>query len=153
MKRQVRIFLLSILIGYSFMVSSFDYGQAQVPQDSSRKAIRICDSTNKYGQGKSSDDVFIDVTDEPYELTPLEDLIEYPDDARRSGLEGKVTVQMIIGKDGNVEKIEIVKSSADIFKAPAINAIRREKFTPAFNNGKPLRIWITRTINFKLHKK
>ena len=32
----------------------------------------------------------------------------------------------------------------------AIDAMKRAKFTPARQNGTPLKVWITRTINFKL---
>jgi protein TonB len=98
-----------------------------------------------------SPDEFIDVSDEPHEIQPLEKLIQYPEVARRSGLEGKVTVQALIGKDGSVEKVDVLKSDYDIFKDAAIQAVKNAKFTPARQNGTPLKVWITRTINFKLH--
>ncbi|SRR5579883_120770 len=100
-----------------------------------------------------SPDEFIDVSEEPHEIQPLEKLVQYPEVARRSGLEGKVTVQALIGKDGHVEKVEVLKSDYDIFKDAAINAMKSAKFTPARQNGTPLRIWITRTINFRLNGK
>ncbi len=95
-------------------------------------------------------DEFIDVSEEPEPIQPIEKLIQYPEVARRSGLEGKVTVQALIGKDGTVEKVEVLKSDYDLFKDAAIDAMKRAKFTPARQNGTPLKIWITRTINFKL---
>ncbi len=97
-----------------------------------------------------SPDDFIDVSDEPHEIQPLEKLIQYPEIARRSGLEGKVTVQALINKDGSVEKVDVLKSDYDIFKDAAIQAMKSAKFTPARQNGTPLKVWITRTINFKL---
>jgi protein TonB len=97
-----------------------------------------------------SPDEFIDVSEEPEPIQPIEKLIQYPEVARRSGLEGKVTVQALIGKDGTVEKVEVLKSDYDLFKDAAIDAMKRAKFTPARQNGTPLKIWITRTINFKL---
>ncbi len=93
---------------------------------------------------------YIDVSQEPSELEPLESLIIYPEAARRSGLEGKVTLQVLINKDGSVEKVQVLKSTNDIFEDAAINAMKRAHFTPAMNNGTPLKIWITRTINFRL---
>ncbi len=97
-----------------------------------------------------SPDDFVDVSEEPHPIEPIEKLIVYPEVARRSGLEGKVTVQALIAKDGTVEKVEVLKSDYDLFKEAAIDAMKRAKFTPARQNGTPLKIWTTLTINFKL---
>jgi periplasmic protein TonB len=97
-----------------------------------------------------SPDDFVDVSQEPQEIQPLEKLIVYPEVARRSGLEGKVTVQALIGKDGTVEKVDVLKADYDLFKDAAVDAMKKAKFTPARQNGTPLKVWITRTINFKL---
>jgi len=101
-------------------------------------------------EAEPSKDEFIDVSEEPEPIQPIEKLIVYPEVAKRSGLEGKVVVQALIGKDGRVEKVEVIKSDYDMFKQAAIDAMKNAKFTPARQNGTPLRIWITRTISFKL---
>ncbi len=97
-----------------------------------------------------SPDDFVDVSDEPREIQPIEKLIQYPEVARRSGLRGSVTVQALIGKDGSVEKVEVLKSDYDLFKDAAIEAMKKAKFTPARQNGTALKVWITRKIDFKL---
>jgi protein TonB len=97
-----------------------------------------------------SPDDFIDVSEEPHEVQPIEKLIQYPEVARRSGLEGTVTVQALINTDGSVAKVEVLKSDYDLFKDAAIEAMKKAKFTPARQNGTPLKIWITRKIIFKL---
>jgi periplasmic protein TonB len=98
-------------------------------------------------------DDFVDVSQEPVEIQPITSLLKYPEIARRSGLEGSVTVQALIGKDGRVEKVEVIKSDYDIFKVAAVDAMKSEKFTPARQNGTPLKLWITRKIDFKLNSK
>ncbi|HEY3874836.1 MAG TPA: energy transducer TonB [Candidatus Kapabacteria bacterium] len=98
-----------------------------------------------------SPDEFVDVSQEPTEIQPIEKLIQYPEVARRSGLEGSVTVQALIDVDGSVKKVEVLKSDYDIFKDAALAAMKRAKFTPARQNGTPLKVWITRKINFTLH--
>lgn len=101
-------------------------------------------------ESEPSKDEFVDVSEEPNPIQPIEKLIQYPEVAKRSGLEGKVVVQALIAKDGHVEKVEVLKSDYDVFKQAAIDAMLKAKFTPARQNGTPLRIWITRTISFKL---
>jgi periplasmic protein TonB len=100
-----------------------------------------------------SPDEFVDVSQEPEPIQPIEKLIQYPEVAKRSGLEGSVTVEALIGKDGSVEKVNVIKSDYDLFKDAAIDAMKRAKFTPARQNGTPLKVWVTRKINFKLTNK
>jgi protein TonB len=87
---------------------------------------------------------------EPNELIPLEKLIHYPEVARKNGIEGKVTLQMLINKDGSVGKVELLKTTDSVFNEEAIRVMKSAHFTPAMQNGTPLKIWITRTINFRL---
>ena len=104
-------------------------------------------------ESEPSQDEFVDVSEEPEPITPIEKLIVYPEVAKRSGLEGKVVVMALIAKDGHVEKVDVKQSDYDMFKQAAVDAMMKAKFTPARQNGTPLRIWITRTINFKLTNK
>jgi TonB family protein len=117
-------------------------------------AFLLSVSTRAFAQSipNPSQDVFVDVSEEPHETVPIEMLIVYPDSARRIGLEGTVKLQALIGKDGRVEKVEVLKSDNDIFKNAAIDAMKRETFTPAKQNGTPLKLWIVRQISFKLNR-
>jgi TonB family protein len=104
--------------------------------------------------GSSTDtDLFIDVVREPMETVPLESLILYPEEARKHGIEGNVTLEVLIDTNGNVCKVNTLKNSDTIFEAEAIRAIKAERFTPAIGmSSKPIKVWLTRTINFKLKK-
>ena len=105
-------------------------------------------------RGQTDTDVFIDVAKEPQELSPLDSLIQYPKIAKKNGIEGKVTLQALVEKDGSVSKVEILKSSDTIFNQEAIRAFKSEHFTPAIQeDGTPVKLWITRIINFRLGTK
>ncbi len=116
-------------------------------------AFTLCVSSHALAQSTPdpSPDDFIDVSQEPREIEPIERLIVYPEAARRQGLEGTVVLQVLIDKDGSVEKAEVLKSDYDIFKDAAIDAIMRAHFTPAMQNDKPLKVWVTRRISFRLN--
>jgi periplasmic protein TonB len=96
---------------------------------------------------------FVDVEQEPEPIEPIEKAIQYPEVAKRSGLEGKVELDALIGTDGRVIKVNILKSDFDVFKQAAEEAVKKTRFTPARQNGQPLKVWITRTIRFKLNGK
>lgn len=101
------------------------------------------------------------VEDDPYEFTPVEkepyvDLaeiqkkIEYPETARRAGVEGKVTLRVKVGKDGRVKKTIIEDSPSSMLNEAAIKAVKEVIFTPAIQNGEPVECWVSIPINFKL---
>jgi protein TonB len=77
---------------------------------------------------------------------------EYPEIARRAGVEGTVWVKIVIDKEGKVRKAEIERSDADVFNEPALNAARQWVFTPALMNSGPVEVWGSIPFNFKLRK-
>ncbi|MFI5200804.1 MAG: energy transducer TonB [Candidatus Kapaibacterium sp.] len=94
---------------------------------------------------------FVNLDVEPHELKPLERLIQYPEVARRMQLEGVVSLAALIDKSGMVDKVNILRSSDPLFSQEAIRAMKSEKFSPAMQHGTPIKIWITRTIHFRLN--
>ena len=75
---------------------------------------------------------------------------EYPDIARQAGMEGNVTVTMVVGTDGHVEHVEVIAGPA-VFHQAAIDAARRVVFTPARQNDRPVRVKVNQTIKFRLN--
>ncbi len=80
---------------------------------------------------------------------------EYPAFAKRSKIQGTVVLDIEILASGNVGAIEVKKS---LLPGPggldeaAIAAVRKSKFQPAKNAGKPIGVWITLPIVFKIEK-
>jgi TonB family protein len=92
--------------------------------------------------------------DEGYDPRPiqnLQQLVQYPDLARRSGLEGKVLLGLLIGLDGRVEAVDIDKSSGyQVLDNSAADAMRNARFTPALQDGHPVRVWYEAPIEFRM---
>ncbi len=97
-----------------------------------------------------SRDEFVSVEQEPTPVQNIQSLVEYPETAKRAGLEGKVTVSALIDKDGRVLKVEVDKSDYPIFEEAAKKALMKARFTPARQNGEPVKLWYTVPIVFKL---
>lgn len=77
---------------------------------------------------------------------------EYTDLARDAGIEGRVVVRMLVGKDGRVKDAVVdPKFSIPILDAIALEAARGSVFTPALNNGHPVAVWVARPYEFRLH--
>ena len=77
---------------------------------------------------------------------------EYPEIARRAGVEGTVIVKCWVDKEGKVRKVVVLKSDAEIFNEPAIKAAYQWVFTPALMNNGPVSVWASFPFRFKLTK-
>jgi TonB family protein len=74
----------------------------------------------------------------------------YPPVAIRAGIEGKVIVKLLVGKDGLVRDAKIEVSTADILNEAALAAARESRFTPAVMNSGPVPVWMLMTFTFRL---
>jgi len=76
---------------------------------------------------------------------------DYPDLARKAGIEGKAVVKMLVDIDGSVIEVQILKSSGNqMLDEAALTAARKSKFTPAKQRDKLVRVWVSRPFDFKL---
>ena len=95
-------------------------------------------------------DAFIPVEKEPIPVKVISP--EYPEIAKRAGVEGTVYVKVLVDKEGKPKKAVILKSDAEIFNDPAIAAAMQFVFTPAIMNNGPVAVWAAIPFRFKLNK-
>jgi len=78
---------------------------------------------------------------------------EYPELARVARLEGNVILQAIIRADGTVGDVEVLRTNRPNmgFEEAAIDAVRQWRYKPAMQNGKPVEVYFTVFVDFKLH--
>lgn len=77
---------------------------------------------------------------------------EYPEDALRQGLQGKVVLEAEIDALGRVKSARLVTSFHPIFVSPTLKAIQQWLYRPMLFNEKPCSCFATITCNFKLTK-
>ncbi|NQZ96218.1 MAG: TonB family protein [Myxococcales bacterium] len=78
---------------------------------------------------------------------------EYPRQAERSGLEGWVTVEFTVSRTGTVKSPKVVDSTENIFRRPALEAIRNWKYEPMLVGDEPVEQPDTRvTLDFSFGK-
>lgn len=73
----------------------------------------------------------------------------YPDDARKQGIEALVVVKFVVGEDGEVSDVKIVKGHP-LFDEVVLAAVRSWSFEPATLDGKPVRMARMVKIPFRL---
>jgi protein TonB len=83
----------------------------------------------------------------------LHDHIQYPEAARKAGIEGRVFVQFTVTKAGTVQDIEVLKRVDKELDAEAIRVLKGmppESWTPGKQNGKAVNVRMTVPVMFKL---
>jgi len=71
----------------------------------------------------------------------------YPPDARAAGIQGVVILDALIGADGSVIDVKVVRSIPMLDQA-AVDAVRQWQFAPTLLNGEPVQVRMTLTVNF-----
>ncbi len=74
----------------------------------------------------------------------------YPEAAKAAHAEGVVILRTVIGTDGAVEDVEVMRGQPHGLTAAAVEAVRQWRFDPATLEGKPVRVVFFLTINFQL---
>jgi TonB family protein len=73
----------------------------------------------------------------------------YPPDARDQRIQGVVTLQAIIDKEGNVANLQLI-SGHPLLAPSAIEAVKQWKYRPYLLNGNPLEVDTQIQVNFTL---
>lgn len=77
---------------------------------------------------------------------------DYPVGKLRLEIEGSATVRVLVGTDGRVKQVQIVKASdPDFAKATEKQALRAWRFKPATRDGIAVEDWQTLTVRFDIN--
>ncbi len=82
-------------------------------------------------------------------LSSVKGSMRYPEIARSSGIEGKVTVKVLVGPDGSVVQVGGF-SGPDVFRDEVSSKVMNLQFTPALQQGQPVRCWVSVPFSFTL---
>lgn len=74
---------------------------------------------------------------------------EYPPAAKNAHVEGVVTLQCTIGKDGAIRTLKAV-AGPEILQGAAIQAVQQWRYRPYLVNGQPVEVQTTINVTFKL---
>ena len=80
----------------------------------------------------------------------LGDNIKYPAEAAKNNIQGRVIVRFVIGSDGTVGNVEIVRGVDPQLDAEAVRVINAmPKWTPGKQDGKPVAVRYTIPVTFR----
>ena len=79
--------------------------------------------------------------------------LNYPKEALRNNVQGKCILKFVVTKIGTIGKIKIVRSLSQECDEEAKRVVRTlPEFFPGRQNGRPVNVWYTLPVNFRLSK-
>ena len=84
----------------------------------------------------------------------VNDNLHYPQEAVKDSLQGRVTLQFTIEKDGSVTDVHVLRGCVPVLDEEAIRVVSQSpKWTPGYINGEPVRVVYNFPVLFQLTKK
>ncbi len=74
----------------------------------------------------------------------------YPEVARNAGIEGTVSMRVLIGKEGRVEQIRVLSGEPALRNA-AMEAVRQWRYQPLLLDGEPVSVVTDVNLEFRMH--
>ncbi len=84
-------------------------------------------------------------------IQSLQQKIQYPELARKAGVEGMVVVQFIVDQQGNVTEPTVLRGIGAGCDQEALRVVKEAKFSPGKQRGKPVRVKMSLPIRFSLN--
>lgn len=76
---------------------------------------------------------------------------KYPVSAKAQGVEGYVTLSVLINAAGSVEDVKVLEADpGGVFERVAVESVQDWRFQPARYQGKNVRVWARQTVRFDL---
>lgn len=85
-------------------------------------------------------------------IAAIQRAVVYPEIAKRAGVEGTVYVEAFVDESGTVTKATVVKGIGAGCDEAAVEAVKKTKFRPGKQRGKPVKVRMSIPIRFRLQK-
>lgn len=76
----------------------------------------------------------------------------YTEAARKAGVQGAVIVDAVIDEQGRVTDVKLLRGLPMGLDKEAVAAVRQWRFTPATLQGKPVKVYFSLTVNFRIQR-
>lgn len=77
----------------------------------------------------------------------------YPPRAKKLGMQGTVTIRVLVGESGAVLEVQVEQGSGfALLDNAALGAVKKWQFVPGLENGRPVAMWVEVPVRFELRK-
>lgn len=146
----------ALVAGVSLALSSLSAMATSAPSSESYTCqSQVCDTTQR-----------AEVFGEIHETMPhfrggeralmeyLQTHVKYPPEAVKDSIQGRVIVQLLIERNGEVREVKVVRPVHELLDNEAVRVCKAlPKFFPGCRDGKAVAMWLTLPITFKMEGK
>lgn len=132
-----------------------EFAQTEDPVEVVSSQSPVSESTpadSETGEGTANGFVAYDQPPEPvggFGVIPR--YLKYPERARQTGFQGKVVINVLVDRNGDVAATKVLESSGHpSLDQAAIDAITRVKWKPALQRDQPVKVWVGVPVSFKI---
>ena len=83
-------------------------------------------------------------------MNALRKTVDYPEFAKKAGIEGRVIVQFVVDEQGNVMNPKVTRGVHKLLNEEAIRAVKQQKFKPGKQRGKAVKVQMSLPVTFRL---
>lgn len=83
-------------------------------------------------------------------LESIQNCVQYPEMARKAGIEGRVIVRFIVNEQGSVENPEVIRGIGGGADKESIRCVKQAEFKPGKQRGEPVRVQYSLPVVYKL---
>lgn len=77
--------------------------------------------------------------------------IRYPEKARRKGVEGRAIAKFMVDQDGEIKNVNVIRGVCKEIKIEVERIVKMfPEWHPGTQRGKPVKVWFTLPVSFKL---
>lgn len=101
---------------------------------------------------EEEDEIFVVVEQQPDcgGIKALQQEVEYPDFARKAGIEGRVFVQFVVNENGDVVQSKVTRGVHKLLNEEALRAVGQLSCKPGMQRGKPVKVRMSLPVSFRL---
>ena len=97
---------------------------------------------------------FVGVGGEAALMKYIDSHIQYPPKAAKNNIQGRVILQFVVDKTGEIGEVKVVRSVDKDLDKEAVRIVKTlPKFIPGRQNGQAVAVWYTLPVTFKLPQK
>lgn len=103
----------------------------------------------------AEEEIFVVVEQPPVLIGGIQSVqsqVVYPELAIKAGIEGRVVLQFVIRKDGQITDIQVVRGIGGGCDEEAVRALKTAKFRPGMQRGRPVSVKYTIPVSFRIKK-
>ncbi len=98
----------------------------------------------------ATDFVAVEKDPSPVNMDEFKKAVGYPPMMKEAGIQGKVMLRILVDKEGNYVKHVVLRSPHQMLTKAVEEKVRMIKFVPGIQAGKPIKVWVTLPVDFKL---